>query len=195
MEKKTPFSYTSLCLIPNFFTLLRIVLTPSITYFILNRQMKYACLLFLVAALTDFFDGFFARYLKQVTQFGAFLDACADKILLLSCFCSFIYTYSDFSVLSWYVGLLISKEIIQIVGFVFLWMNNKSIHIQPIDQAKISTFLQIIVIFWLFCISLFDAFPPIPYGLLGVSSFFIVNSLIRYSRDEHARLCAQMEKK
>ena len=39
--------------------------------------------LFLLATITDYLDGFFARYMKQVTSFGEFLDPVADKLLVI----------------------------------------------------------------------------------------------------------------
>ena len=39
--------------------------------------------MFLLATITDYLDGFFARYMKQVTSFGEFLDPVADKLLVI----------------------------------------------------------------------------------------------------------------
>jgi CDP-diacylglycerol--glycerol-3-phosphate 3-phosphatidyltransferase len=43
-----------------------------------------AALLFLIATITDYLDGFFARYMKQHTSFGEFLDPIADKMLVIT---------------------------------------------------------------------------------------------------------------
>lgn len=70
--------------LPNQLTLLRIVLTPVFAYLLLsesslNRQLSLA--VFVVAALTDWYDGWFARKFGDTSRWGKFLDPLADKIL------------------------------------------------------------------------------------------------------------------
>ncbi|MHB8347069.1 MAG: CDP-diacylglycerol--glycerol-3-phosphate 3-phosphatidyltransferase [Acidiferrobacterales bacterium] len=72
---------------PNLLTLLRIVLIPV---FILAYYLPYvwaplvATVLFVLAALTDWLDGYLARRLNQMSAFGAFLDPVADKLMVVS---------------------------------------------------------------------------------------------------------------
>ncbi len=71
--------------VPNFLTLARIALVPVVvTLFYFDRPISNwivaAC--FLLACLTDYLDGYFARTLKQTTQMGTFLDPMADKLLV-----------------------------------------------------------------------------------------------------------------
>jgi CDP-diacylglycerol--glycerol-3-phosphate 3-phosphatidyltransferase len=71
--------------IPTCLTLFRVVLIP---FFVLAFYLPFvwapmACaLIFVVAAITDWFDGFLARRWKQTTRFGAFLDPVADKVMV-----------------------------------------------------------------------------------------------------------------
>ena len=72
--------------IPNSLTLIRILLIPVIVFLFLYNQEGYRFIifsLFLLATITDYLDGFFARYMKQATNFGAFLDPVADKLLVI----------------------------------------------------------------------------------------------------------------
>ena len=83
--------------LPNILTLIRIGLVPPIIFLILvpwggnpeNAQVLHnifniiTAALFLIAALTDLFDGAIARGTNQVTDFGKFLDPIADKMLIL----------------------------------------------------------------------------------------------------------------
>lgn len=83
--------------LPNILTLIRIGLVPPIIFFILvpwggnsedpqnlhNVFNIITAVLFLIAALTDLFDGAIARGTNQVTDFGKFLDPIADKMLIL----------------------------------------------------------------------------------------------------------------
>ncbi len=76
--------------IPNLLTWLRIVLIPlfvGIFYFekswvSLPHQNLVATVIFTLAAVTDWFDGWLARKLNQTSAFGAFLDPVADKLMV-----------------------------------------------------------------------------------------------------------------
>ena len=71
---------------PNLLTLLRICLAPFLVAAILERKFELGFGLFLVAGLTDAFDGALARILKQGTVLGHYLDPVADKLLLSTLF-------------------------------------------------------------------------------------------------------------
>lgn len=78
----------------NIFTSLRVFIAPAFFYFIITGNAlhtRIAVLLFGVAALTDFFDGYVARKFGEVTDLGNFLDPLADKILVLSAFFAFVF--------------------------------------------------------------------------------------------------------
>ena len=71
--------------IPNILTLLRIVLIPVfvLLFYLPVEWARLGCaLVFAVAAVTDWFDGYLARRWGQVSPFGAFLDPVADKLMV-----------------------------------------------------------------------------------------------------------------
>lgn len=73
--------------LPNMLTMSRIFAIPFIVFcFYIDSFLAHlsATVLFVIACLTDFFDGYFARQWKQVSAFGRFLDPVADKILVSS---------------------------------------------------------------------------------------------------------------
>lgn len=80
--------------LPNKLTLLRILLVPFFVAFLLIEQIPFSCLwalvIFIIASITDFFDGYIARKHNLITDFGKFADPLADKILVISAFCCFI---------------------------------------------------------------------------------------------------------
>ncbi|AWK14279.1 CDP-diacylglycerol--glycerol-3-phosphate 3-phosphatidyltransferase [Candidatus Fukatsuia symbiotica] len=72
--------------IPTWLTLLRIVLVPFFVlafYLPFTWAPMFCALIFVFAAVTDWFDGFLARRWKQTTRFGAFLDPVADKVMVV----------------------------------------------------------------------------------------------------------------
>ena len=73
--------------IPNLLTLFRLILIPVFVvlfYLPFEWSNVWAAAVFVIAAVTDWFDGYLARRLKQTTPFGAFLDPVADKIMVSS---------------------------------------------------------------------------------------------------------------
>ncbi len=84
--------------IPNALTWLRIILIP---FFILAFYLPFessriiAAFLFLLAAITDWLDGFLARQLHQSSAFGAFLDPVADKLMVAAALILLVSQYPD----------------------------------------------------------------------------------------------------
>jgi CDP-diacylglycerol--glycerol-3-phosphate 3-phosphatidyltransferase len=129
---------------PNFLTLLRIALAPVFMVFFLMESyyMRLVALgLFIVAALTDLADGYYARKLGVITGFGKFMDPLADKILVSSALISFI-ALNYVSPLP--VILIVGREF-SITGLRLL-AAYKGVVIPPSWFAKIKTFLQMTVV-------------------------------------------------
>ncbi|PKU23948.1 CDP-diacylglycerol--glycerol-3-phosphate 3-phosphatidyltransferase [Telmatospirillum siberiense] len=71
--------------LPNLLTISRILVIPLIvaTFYIEGSSVRWVgCALFIAAAITDFFDGYFARRRNSVSNLGRFLDPIADKLLV-----------------------------------------------------------------------------------------------------------------
>ncbi|WFP50960.1 CDP-diacylglycerol--glycerol-3-phosphate 3-phosphatidyltransferase [Methylomonas sp. EFPC3] len=71
--------------IPTYLTLLRIALIPllAIVFYLPWQYSNIACtLIFLIAGVTDWLDGYLARKMNMQTAFGAFLDPVADKLMV-----------------------------------------------------------------------------------------------------------------
>jgi cardiolipin synthase len=77
--------------VPNLITFSRIILIPLIVgiFYLPDDWLSFsaknatACAIFIVAAITDWLDGYLARKLNQISAFGAFLDPVADKLIVV----------------------------------------------------------------------------------------------------------------
>ncbi len=80
-------------LLPNQLTVARIVLTPVFLYLFLSDNLALnlaSVFVFVIAALTDWYDGWLARKYNYITEWGKFLDPLADKILTSAAFFGFV---------------------------------------------------------------------------------------------------------
>ncbi|ABR31011.1 CDP-diacylglycerol--glycerol-3-phosphate 3-phosphatidyltransferase [Thermosipho melanesiensis] len=76
--------------IPNTITWTRVFLAIIIVFLLLNGFNLLAFVLFIVSAISDYFDGYFARKLNQITNFGKIFDQMSDKILITSVLIVFV---------------------------------------------------------------------------------------------------------
>jgi CDP-diacylglycerol--glycerol-3-phosphate 3-phosphatidyltransferase len=94
--------------VPNSLTLFRIFLVPFLVVVLLTKFSDFVGLgIFLVAAITDYFDGYFARRLNKTTRLGALLDPIADKLLMSAAFISLVELGLA---KAWMVVIIIGRE-------------------------------------------------------------------------------------
>ena len=80
--------------LPNQLTVLRIILTPVFLVLFLSGDpllIQISLAVYLIAAITDWYDGWLARKFNYITEWGKFLDPLADKILTSGAFFAFVY--------------------------------------------------------------------------------------------------------
>jgi CDP-diacylglycerol---glycerol-3-phosphate 3-phosphatidyltransferase len=98
--------------LPNLLTIVRILLVPPLVVVLLTQfegKEWWGLGLFLLAALMDFLDGWFARRRQQITRLGTLLDPAADKILISAAFISLV-ELSPHVVPAWPVVVIIARE-------------------------------------------------------------------------------------
>jgi cardiolipin synthase (CMP-forming) len=133
-------SYATPMNIPNSLTILRILLVPVYIGFMTYGAYGFALLALLVAGLTDAIDGPIARRLNQRTRLGMFLDPLADKLLLTSSFISLSVLHL---VPSWLVILVVSRDVILLLGTAVAHVTNAQIDVTPTFLGKGATMLQL----------------------------------------------------
>ncbi len=129
--------------IPNFISAIRIVLIPLFLYLIFVPRVEErigALFVFIIASLTDFFDGWSARKLGQVTAFGKFLDPLADKFLVVSTIIAFLIL--DPLIPLWMILVIVFREIL-LTSMRYLAIRRQSI-LKTTRFGKIKTAFQMI---------------------------------------------------
>ncbi|MFH1799495.1 MAG: CDP-alcohol phosphatidyltransferase family protein [Candidatus Omnitrophota bacterium] len=170
--------------IPNYLTLLRILLTPVffitlVSYTPEKEGLRFVALaIFAAAALTDALDGLLARFLKQRTALGQMLDPLADKILLVSAYIGLLFVAAlSFRPPLWITITIIFRDLILLIGFFALHFASVKIEVQPNIWGKLTTVSQMLLL----CFILLECPVAIPLAYLTVT-FTIVSGIIYITR-------------
>ncbi|NET74505.1 MAG: CDP-diacylglycerol--glycerol-3-phosphate 3-phosphatidyltransferase [Sphaerospermopsis sp. SIO1G2] len=127
--------------IPNTITFSRLLGIPFLLYglYIPTPEAKWICLtIFLIAALTDWLDGYLARKLNQITDLGKFLDPLVDKLLVLA---PLLVLVEIGKIPAWGVFIILAREL-AIAG----WRVNQTTISGANIWGKLKTVSQIIAI-------------------------------------------------
>lgn len=112
MEGSTERSAPVVLNLPNLLSIFRILMVPLLVVVLLTKfpEKEFVGLgLFLVAAATDFLDGFLARRNRQVTRLGKLLDPAADKVLTSAAFISLVEMNPEVTP-AWIVVTIVARE-------------------------------------------------------------------------------------
>ncbi len=127
--------------IPNTLTIFRIILIPIFIYCALNDFFILTLIVFVVAALTDTFDGLIARKFGYVSNFGKIVDPLADKLLVASALIIFSYWGIVFW---WLTAIILLREIFMTIYRELL--KKKGIFLAANRYGKIKTTTQMVTI-------------------------------------------------
>lgn len=131
--------------LPNQLTVMRIILTPIFVILFLSERTilrQISLFVFLVAALTDWYDGWVARRMGKISRWGIFLDPLADKILTSSAF--FVFAVDGFANW-WMVWAIVIRDISITLLRSLSELRGQTVHTNY--TAKIKTALQMVFIY------------------------------------------------
>ncbi|MFT0892617.1 CDP-alcohol phosphatidyltransferase family protein [Pseudochelatococcus sp. G4_1912] len=128
--------------IPNVITILRLLLVPAIVVMIGSGAWLGAFLLFVTAGASDGIDGYIARRFDMRSELGAYLDAFADKALLVSIFISLAIAKA---LPEWVVILVVSRDVLILMAIMISWLMARPVDIHPLKVSKINTVAQIVL--------------------------------------------------
>lgn len=133
--------------LPNQLTLLRILLTPVFVILLLSNSplsMQLSLAVFVIAALTDWYDGWIARRMGYISRWGKFLDPLADKILSSAALLAYVALGL---VDAWMVWIVIARDFL-ITGLrAYAEYKDKPVITSRGAQAK--TFGEFVVIYYI----------------------------------------------
>ena len=162
--------------IPNMLTMMRIAAIPLMAALLMSPTKAsgfWAAIVFALASVTDWLDGYLARRMGIVTVFGKFLDPIADKLIVMA---ALIMILPFGRVPAWMVLVILGREII-ITGLRGI-ASSEGIVIHASELGKFKTIFQIVAILglllhynynWLFGI----AHPLIQVDMHNVGMFFL----------------------
>ncbi|HUI28783.1 MAG TPA: CDP-diacylglycerol--glycerol-3-phosphate 3-phosphatidyltransferase [Candidatus Acidoferrales bacterium] len=131
--------------LPNQLTILRIALTPLFVLLFISERIvlkQMSVLVFVVAALTDWYDGWIARKLGTVSRWGIFLDPLADKVLTSAAFVAFAWL----GLIEWWmVWAIVVRDISITLLRSFAEFRGQTLHTN--FSAKAKTVFQMVFIY------------------------------------------------
>ncbi len=169
----------------NFATISRILLIPVVIvcyHSDFENSHILAAVLFAIASITDWLDGFLARRLNQTSDFGAFLDPVADKILVVVMLVMLVAVYPQLLVAT---AAIITREIM--VSALREWMASKGQRdtVAVAFSGKLKTTVQMIAI-----AAMLMANPSLPewvlslgYILIDIAAILSLYSMFHYFRN------------
>ncbi|MDD4294700.1 MAG: CDP-diacylglycerol--glycerol-3-phosphate 3-phosphatidyltransferase [Candidatus Omnitrophica bacterium] len=166
----------------NGMTYLRCVLAFFCVWLILINtvwSLSFAFIIFVIAAFTDFLDGYFARKFNQVSNLGKILDPIADKILMIGVFLALLI-FPGINVIM--VSCIIAREVLVTLLRFFALRRGKVLAAQQFGKHKtvyqIAAIMDVLIIqifyglfpgnkFWLFCVDWIE--PVIMWFVVSVT--------------------------
>ncbi len=177
-----------LTMIPNFLGFTRLGLSPVVLWLVLAAEFEPAFWVFVIAGLSDAFDGFAARRLGVTSEFGRLLDPLADKILMNMTYIALAITAM---IPIWLAGLVLLRDIL-IAGIVAnARIRHAQVPLAPLRISKTNTGLQIFLAAMVLAVAAFgwplgDYILPLAIVVAGltVASGFVY--LFRLIQDRKA---------
>ena len=167
--------------IPNKLTMIRVILIPFFVIFMLWKGIPHnnviAAVIFILACITDYLDGYLARKYNETTTFGKFMDPLADKLLVCSALICFAADPNCVMPV-WAAIIIIAREFI-ISGFRLVAVE-KGIVIAANYWGKVKTFVQMAMSIVLVFHFTYDMFRMIESILIYASVILTVISLVDY---------------
>lgn len=148
--------------LPNSLSLMRILLIAPFLIAVIYHAYPLALVIFLVAGVSDFLDGYLARHLKQSSLLGAYLDPLGDRLLTSV---GYIALAGQGLLPAWLAVLVVAKDLYVALGAAILYFTN---HVESFEVSlwgKFSTLIQFITLGVALLVAISGSFQSLAYGL------------------------------
>jgi cardiolipin synthase (CMP-forming) len=131
--------------LPNLLSILRMGLIPLFVIAVLDGRPGRALLVFAIAGITDALDGAIARFWKQQTALGAYLDPAADKLLLVTAYVVLAIPnlHAGMVIPAWVTALVITRDVVIVVVALILYVAGGINRFPPTWISKVNTATQV----------------------------------------------------
>jgi len=164
--------------LPNQLTILRIILSPVFLFFFLAELIwmkQVSVAIYIVAALSDWYDGWLARKFNYITSWGKFWDPLADKILTSAAFIGF----AIIDLIPWWmVIIIVGRDVI--ITLLRVFADIKNYVFTTSYYAKWKTMLQMIFLYYLLILYITQFTPEINSVYGGLISSLLNKQLIYF---------------
>lgn len=165
----------------NILTAFRIVLTLPFLYMVKQGRFGTALLVFFIASLTDFFDGFIARKFNQQSSLGRFLDPLADKLLTTATYIVMAIPHEGFpSIPVWLAIAVVGRDIVILIGSLLVYLITRFKGFKPTLLGKLNTFVELGLIVWFLVFNTTGEFTYLLAGMYAVVVVSILGSGLEY---------------
>jgi cardiolipin synthase (CMP-forming) len=128
--------------IPNYITILRLLLVPFVIWAMLSGKEAIALVAFIAAGVSDGVDGFIARRYNMKSELGTYLDPVADKLLLVSVF--IVLAIQGFLPL-WLVAMVVFRDALIVSAVMLSTVMGNPVEMKPLFVSKANTAAQILL--------------------------------------------------
>lgn len=143
--------------LPNLLSALRLLAAPFAAWLILSNHDTAALLVFAAAGASDGLDGFIARRWGATSDFGAWLDPAADKLLMLLCLIA-LCTIGVTPL--WLLALVAAQGLAIAAGWLLIKLTGLAVPTRPLFLGKVSTMVQVLYILAALLLLAFDLDAP-----------------------------------
>jgi cardiolipin synthase len=129
--------------LPNAITVLRVLLIPVLAWLLVNENYPGAAVVFALAAASDLVDGILARWLGQMTRFGAILDPLADKFTMLT---AVVFLAGQGVLPLWLAAAIVLRDVVIVTGATAYHFLLGKVEMAPTLLSKANTVLEFFAI-------------------------------------------------
>lgn len=143
MKEKLRKLFSNVWTIPNVLTMIRLILIPVFVVLFFRGQKMASLAVFAAASLTDMLDGYLARRLNQITDFGKLFDPLADKLMVLTA----LVCQGIAGVFPWSAIIIVAaKELVMVLGGVFMLSRDVVVYSNYIGKAAQVFFIASLIL-------------------------------------------------